>query len=43
MAKTKGGQDQGWQVGVAWVGEWLGGNGDNCTCTTIKKVKKINT
>ena len=33
MDKAKGGQDGGWEVGMAeWGGwEWWGGNGDNCT------------
>ena len=30
--KTKQGQHQGWEVGMAGVGgEWWGENGDNCT------------
>ena len=31
MHKAKGGYDQGWEVGMARVGEVEGGNGDNCT------------
>ena len=38
MYKTKGGKDQGWEVGMAGVGGSGGGeNGHNCICTTIKK------
>ena len=31
MDKAKGGWDQGWDGGMAGVGEWSGENGDNCT------------
>ena len=31
MDKTKGEEDQGWEVGMAGVGGSYGGNGDNCT------------
>ena len=41
MYKTKGGKDQGWEVGMAGVGGSGGGeNGHNCICTTIKKKLK---
>ena len=42
MGKTKEGQGQGWEVGMAGMaGVQWGKNGDNCTCTTsLKKRKK---
>ena len=37
MDKTKGGWNQGREVGMAGVGvEWWGENAENCTCTEIK-------
>ena len=41
--KAKGGEDRGWEVGMAGVrGEWWEEKGDNCTCITIKKKKGLN-
>ena len=41
MDKTKGGKDQGWEVGMPGVGgSNKGKNGDNYTWMTIKNVKK---